>query len=85
MQYFDNFDTLCNPTTHINVKKQVMYLKFHRADPVENFSQVFTDHGPGDFIVTLCGRLNSMACHVIEGNHVGQDTHRLIKWTESEI
>ncbi len=42
------------------------------------------DHGPGDLIVALCGGLYGMTCHIIERNHVGQDTHRLIEWTKPE-
>lgn len=62
----------------------ILYLKFHGTDPVENFSHVLPDHGPGDLIVTLCSGLYGMACHIIERNHVGQDTHCLIKRTEPE-
>lgn len=60
------------------------YLKLHRADPIENFSHVFTDLRPGDLVVALCCGLNSVPRQVIKSYHVGQDPHCLIEGTEPE-
>lgn len=58
------------------------YLKFHGADPVQDFSHVLADHGPGDLVVALRSSLHRMPSHVVEGNHVRQDAHSLVEWTE---
>lgn len=58
------------------------HLKLHGAEPIENFSHVFTDLRPGDLVVALCCGLNSVPCHVIKSNRVGQDPHCLIERTE---
>lgn len=43
---------------------------------------MLTDHGPGDLVVALGSGLNGVACHVVEGNRVGQDAHRLVEGTK---
>lgn len=62
----------------------ILYLKFHGTDPVKNFSHVLPDHGPGDLIVALCSGFYGMTSHIIECNHVGQDTHSLVKRAKPE-
>lgn len=59
-----------------------MYLELHGAESVEDLSQVFSDHGPGDLVVALSRGLHCVPRHVIEGYYVGQDANSLIEGTE---
>lgn len=61
-----------------------MHLEFHGADPVEDFSHVLPDHGPGDLVVALSGGLHGVPGHVVERDHVGEDAHRLVEGAEPE-
>lgn len=61
---------------------QALYLELHGADPVEDLAHVLADHGPGDLVVTLGSGLHGVACHVVEGDHVGQDAHCLVEGTK---
>lgn len=60
------------------------HLEFHGADPVEDFAQVLPDHGPGDLVVALSRGLHRVPRHVVEGDHVGEDAHRLVERAEPE-
>ena len=40
------------------------------------------DHGPGDLVVALSRGLHRVPRHVVEGNRVGENAHRLIEGTE---
>lgn len=42
------------------------------------------DHGPGDLVVALSSGLHGVSRHVVEGDHIGENAHSLIKGTESE-
>lgn len=59
-------------------------LEFHGADPVQDFSHVLPDHGPGDLVVALSCGLHCVPGHVIESYHVGQNAHRFVERTEPE-
>ncbi len=61
-----------------------MYLELHGADFVQDLSKMLPDHGPGDFVVALSCGLHCMSCHVVESNHVGEDSHGLVERTEPE-
>lgn len=59
-----------------------MYLELHGAESVEDLSQVFSDHGPGDLVVALSCGLHRVPRHVVERYDVGQDAYRLIEGTK---
>lgn len=40
------------------------------------------DHGPGDLVVALSRGLHRVPRHVVEGDHVGEDAHRLVEGAE---
>lgn len=58
------------------------HLKLHGADLVQDFSHVLLDHGPGDLVVALSCGFHRMPGHIVESYHVGENSHRLIEWTE---
>lgn len=58
------------------------YLELHGADFVQGVSHVLSDHGPGDFVVTLRCGLHRVPRHVIKCNHVGEDAHGFVEGTE---
>lgn len=60
------------------------YLELHGGKPVEDFTHVLPDDGPGDLVVALGRGLHSTACHVIEGNHIGKHPHCFVKGAEPE-
>lgn len=62
--------------------RAITHLELHGTDPVEGFSHVLPDHGPGDFVVTLCCGLHRVSSHVVKGNHVGEDADSLVEGAE---
>lgn len=61
---------------------RVKYLELHRADFIQDLSQVFADHGPSDLVVALRCGLHRMAGHVVEGDHVWEDTDGFVEGAE---
>lgn len=59
-----------------------MYLELHGADFVEGLSHVLPDHGPGDFVVTLCCGLHRVSGHVVKSNHVWEDADSFVEGAE---
>lgn len=59
-------------------------LELHGADLVEDLSHVLPDHGPGDLVVALSRGLHRVSRHVVECDHVGQNSHRFVERTEPE-
>lgn len=63
-------------------KGSITYLELHRADFIQNLSQVFADHGPSDLVVALRCGLHRMAGHVVEGDRVREDADGFVKGAE---
>lgn len=59
-----------------------MYLELHRADFVQGLSHVLSDHGPGDFVVTLRCGLHRVPGHVVKCNHVREDANGFVEGAE---
>lgn len=59
-------------------------LELHAAELVEDVTHVVADDRPCDAVVALRCRLNNVARHVVERDHVLQHPDRLVERTEPE-
>ena len=57
-------------------------LELHAAELVEDVTHVVADDRPRDAVVALCRRLDDMAGHVVERDHVPEHPNRLVERTE---
>lgn len=83
----EKYVELTKPINYVQANKKMTrekakYLELHGADFVQDFSHVFPDHSPGDFVVTLRCGLHGVAGHVVECDHVREDADGFVEGAE---